>query len=175
MEYIQYTMTKDPEYKNWNPELIRRHKEYKRKQQEIRDYHADLMEQHKEQYREKRAGILARQYQHYPENRPWPGAPTLFPGEGSLTSDGLNSLQRAEVGEHPTEATLPMSDKKKKPNGIFTSVTTPKPKKQKKPKEGYTQTFQGQQKQATSPSCESCGNTLKPTAKFCGSCGTRID
>ena len=22
--------------------------------------------------------------------------------------------------------------------------------------------------------CENCGNTLKPTAKFCGSCGTRI-
>ena len=111
-------MTKDPEYKNWNPELIRRHKEYKRKQQEIRDYHADLMEQHKEQYREKQAGILARQKQHYPENRPWPGAPTLFPGEGSLTSDGLNSLQ-----------------------------TT----------------------------CDSCGNILNKTAKFCAKCGTRID
>ncbi len=25
-----------------------------------------------------------------------------------------------------------------------------------------------------SSSCEKCGNTLKPTAKFCGSCGTRI-
>ena len=96
-------MTKDPEYKNWNPELIRRHKEYKRKQQEIRDYHADLMEQHKE---------------HYPENRPGVGTPTLFPGEGSLTSDGLNSLQ-----------------------------TT----------------------------CDSCGNILNKTAKFCGKCGTRID
>ena len=153
-------MTKDPEYLNWDPEIIRRHKEYKRKQQEIRDYHADLMEQHKE---------------HYPENRPGVGTPTLFPGEGSLTSDGLNSLQRAEVGEHPTEATLPMSDKKEKPSGIFTSATTPKPKKQKKPKEGYTQTFQGQQKRATSSSCSNCGASLNPKAKFCGSCGTRID
>ena len=151
-------MTKDPEYLNWDPEIIRRHKEWKRKKQEIEDYYADLMEQHKE---------------HYPENRPGVGTPTLFPGEGSLTSDGLNSLQRAEVGEHPTEATLPMSDKKEKPSGIFTSATTPKPKKQKKPK--VAQTFQEAKRQATSPSCESCGAELKPEAKFCGKCGTRID
>ena len=154
-------MTKDPEYKNWDPEIVRQRREYKLKIAEIQAKYEDRIKWIKEHP----------QY-HYLSDI---GAPTLFPGEGSLTSDGLNSLQRAEVGEHPTEATLPMSDKKKKPSGIFTSVTTPKPKKQKKPKEGYTQTFQGQQKQATSPSCENCGNTLKPTAKFCGSCGTRID
>jgi len=30
-------------------------------------------------------------------------------------------------------------------------------------------------KKERSAFCENCGNTLKPTAKFCGSCGTRID
>jgi hypothetical protein len=29
-------------------------------------------------------------------------------------------------------------------------------------------------KKERSAFCENCGNTLKPTAKFCGSCGTRI-
>ena len=27
----------------------------------------------------------------------------------------------------------------------------------------------------TNAFCENCGNTLNPKAKFCGSCGTRID
>ena len=30
-------------------------------------------------------------------------------------------------------------------------------------------------KKETSMFCENCGKPLKPTAKFCGSCGTRID
>ena len=30
------------------------------------------------------------------------------------------------------------------------------------------------EKKETSSSCSNCGNTLKPTAKFCGSCGTPV-
>ena len=30
-------------------------------------------------------------------------------------------------------------------------------------------------REETPSSCSNCGTSLKPTAKFCGSCGTRID
>ena len=152
-----------------NPVLIRGWKKHKEEQARIKDDYADQIQKIKEYYAEererlKRNGTYSRSRGRGRRSSTDYGAPTLFPGEGSL--------QRAE---HPTEAkALPMQSwKKEKPSGIFTSATTPKPKKQKKPK--VAQTFQEAKRQATSPSCESCGAELKPEAKFCGSCGTRID
>ena len=43
---------------------------------------------------------------------------------------------------------------------------TPKPAKEEAPKE--------EPKKETSGFCENCGNSLKPTTKFCGRCGTQV-
>ena len=62
---------------------------------------------------------------------------------------------------------------------------TPKPAKQElekyeerylaKPKRKPKPTKQKHvEKEETSSSCSNCGNTLKPTAKFCGSCGNQV-
>ena len=86
------------------------------------------------------------------------GSLALFPGEGSLTSDGLNSLQRAEIGEKPkpnSKRVGAMGKLAAKSTIKFAGKTLP-------------QTFQGTERQATSAFCEKCGTTLKPTAKFCG-------
>jgi len=61
-------------------------------------------------------------------------------------------------------------------------TSTPKPARQDL--DGYESQYlarQGQrpspkpaEKKETSSSCSNCGNTLKPTAKFCGSCGNQV-
>ena len=90
------------------------------------------------------------------------GAHALFSGEGSLTSDGLNSLQRAEIDEKPK-----LNSKHVGAMGKLTAKSTIKFAGKTLP-----QTFQGTEKQATSAFCEKCGATLKLTTKFCGKCGT---
>ena len=49
-----------------------------------------------------------------------------------------------------------------------TSKTSPLPEYVAKPKPAET-------KESESNFCDNCGKSLKPTAKFCRSCGTRID
>ena len=147
-----------------NPVLIRGWKKYKEEQARIKDDGADQIQKIKEYYAEERERLkrngTSRRGPYWSSTGH--GTPILFPGE--------DSLQRVE---HPTKKALPMQSwKKEKPSGIFTSATTPKPKKQKKPKE--EQTSQGAKRQATSPSCESCGAELEPEAKFCGKCGSKV-
>ena len=144
--------------------LIRGWKKYKEEQARIKDDYADQIQKIKEYYAEERERLkrngTSRRGSYWSSTGH--GTPILFPGE--------DSLQRVE---HPTKKALPMQSwKKEKPSGIFTSATTPKPKKQKKPKE--EQTSQGAKRQATSPSCESCGAELNPKAKFCGKCGNQV-
>ena len=65
------------------------------------------------------------------------------------------------------------------------SSGTPTPKSARRDLDDYEDQYlrrQGQrptrkpaETRPTSSSCNSCGKPLKPTVKFCGSCGTRID
>ena len=55
-------------------------------------------------------------------------------------------LRGRESSEHPTDAVKPMTSRKEKPSGVFSSATLPKGKKKKKPK--VAQTFQTGRRQA---------------------------
>ena len=97
-------------------------------------------------------------------------------GSGSpMGSENSRSVRKRFVRsrvEHPTEKTLPVGSKgQKKQRGSMGNLT---PKPTKFTGDAPAQTFQGAKRQAYSAlCCTNCGNTLKPTAKFCGSCGTR--
>ena len=68
-------------------------------------------------------------------------------GSGVFPSKWKPRKVRGRVrSEHPDDAVKPMTGKKDKPSGIFTSSILPKPKKQKKPK--VAQSFQSGRRQA---------------------------
>ena len=97
-------------------------------------------------------------------------------GSGSPVGDENSHSVRKRLlpsrVEHPTEKVLPKDERQKKQQGVLGNLT---PKPTKFTGDAPVQTFQGAKRQADSAlCCTNCGNTLKTTAKFCGSCGTRI-
>ena len=96
-------------------------------------------------------------------------------GSGSPVGDENSHSVRKRLlpsrVEHPTEKVLPKDERQKKQQGVLGNLT---PKPTKFTGDAPVQTFQGAKRQADSALyCTNCGNTLKTTAKFCGSCGTR--
>ena len=68
-------------------------------------------------------------------------------GSGVFPSKWKPRRVRGRVrSEHPDDTVKPMTGKKEKPSGIFSSATIPKPQKKKKPK--VAQTFQSGRRQA---------------------------
>ena len=97
-------------------------------------------------------------------------------GSGSPVGDESNHLVRKRLlpsrVEHPTEKILPKDERQKKQQGVLGNLT---PKPTKFTGDVPVQIFQGEKRQTDSALyCTNCGISLKPAAKFCGKCGTKV-